>query len=153
MVFFKKILLFLSILPFSLCQEIFDPRPFSRPLIIEYAEINDAQLKDCQSFEVQLKCTSWRVAVEANNLSPWATIPEDCADYVREYMVGKGYELDLQRVSNESESFARSVSLNGDGKDAWIFDIDETLLSNLPYYTEHGYGYVCFFPHFLPLGF
>ncbi|XP_073043355.1 acid phosphatase 1-like [Primulina eburnea] len=140
MVFFK-ILLFLSVLPFSLCQEFFDPSSaFPRPLIIEYAEINDAQSRDCQSIEVQLKCTSWRVAVEANNLSPWTKIPEDCADYVKEYMVGKGYELDLQRVSSESENYARSVSLSGDGKDAWIFDIDETLLSNLPYYAEHGYG-------------
>ncbi|KAL0403046.1 UNVERIFIED_CONTAM: Acid phosphatase 1 [Sesamum radiatum] len=59
---------------------------------------------------------------------------------MKEYMVGKGYELDLQRVSNEAKAFARSVYLSKDGKSAWIFDVDETLLSNLPYYAQHGFG-------------
>ncbi|KAJ1442471.1 HAD-like superfamily [Sesbania bispinosa] len=55
-------------------------------------------------------------------------------------MTGKGYVYDLQMVSKEAEVFAKSVKLGDDGKDAWIFDIDETLLSNLPYYAAHGYG-------------
>ena len=25
--------------------------------------------------------------------------------------------------------------------DTRVFDVDETLLSNLPYYAQHGYGY------------
>ncbi|KAF4373047.1 hypothetical protein G4B88_008840 [Cannabis sativa] len=29
----------------------------------------------------------------------------------------------------------------GNGKDLWIFDIDETLFSILPYYADHGYGF------------
>ncbi|KAK6121973.1 hypothetical protein DH2020_044275 [Rehmannia glutinosa] len=132
MIFLKKILIFLSILPLALPQEIFDPDTFPRPLIIE---INEPHLK-----EVQLQCTSWRVAVEANNLSPWKKIPEECGDYVREYMTHKGYEIDLQRVCNEAGIYARSVNMSGDGKIAWIFDVDETLLSNLPYYADRGYG-------------
>ncbi|XP_059432484.1 acid phosphatase 1-like, partial [Corylus avellana] len=28
----------------------------------------------------------------------------------------------------------------GDGKDAWIFDVDDTLLSTVPYYKKHGFG-------------
>ncbi|KAK6121922.1 hypothetical protein DH2020_044347 [Rehmannia glutinosa] len=97
---------------------------------------------DDQSGEekVQLQCTSWRVAVEANNLSPWKKIPEECGDYVRDYMTQKGYEIDLQRVCNEAGIYAKSVNMSGDGKIAWIFDVDETLLSNLPYYADHGYG-------------
>ncbi|KAK9049310.1 hypothetical protein SSX86_031722 [Deinandra increscens subsp. villosa] len=94
--------------------------------------------------EVRLRCTSWRVAVEANNLSPWKTIPSDCVDYVKEYMSGESYETDLEIVSNEAAEFARSVDLKGDGMDAWIFDVDETLLSNLPYYSQHGYGFESF---------
>ncbi|KAI3471030.1 hypothetical protein Pfo_027693 [Paulownia fortunei] len=137
MIFLKKILIFLSILPLAFPQEIFDPDHFPRPLIIE---INEAQLKEWPVKEVQLQCTSWRVAVEANNLSPWKTIPEECADYVREYMTHKGYELDLQRVSNEAVLYATSVNFSGDGKIAWVFDVDETLLSNLPYYAQHDYG-------------
>ncbi|CAN7136590.1 unnamed protein product [Brassica rapa subsp. narinosa] len=47
----------------------------------------------------------------------------------------------LERVSEEASVFASTVDFSaGDGKDAWIFDIDETLLSNLPYYIDHGFG-------------
>ncbi|PWA50752.1 acid phosphatase 1 [Artemisia annua] len=94
--------------------------------------------------EVRVRCRSWRVAVEANNLSPWKTIPEECVDYVKEYMLGPSYEIDLEMVSNEAAEFARSVALKGDGMDAWVFDVDETLLSNLPYYAQHGYGFYAF---------
>lgn len=138
MIFLKKILRFLSVIPLAFCQEALGSDPFPSPLILE---ISEAQMKELPLEEVQLQCTSWRVAVEANNLSPWATIPEECADYVKEYMIGRGYELDLQRVSNEAKLFARSAYLSGDGKSAWIFDVDDTLLSNLPYYADHGFGY------------
>ncbi|KAE8666838.1 hypothetical protein F3Y22_tig00112490pilonHSYRG00034 [Hibiscus syriacus] len=36
--------------------------------------------------------------------------------------------------------FASTVQMDPDGKDAWIFDIDETLLTNLPYYMDHEFG-------------
>lgn len=55
-------------------------------------------------------------------------------------MMGKGYIFDLERVSMEAGIYAKSVELGADGKDAWIFDIDETLLSNLPYYADHSFG-------------
>ncbi|KAL8535327.1 hypothetical protein ACS0TY_011102 [Phlomoides rotata] len=151
MIFLKAILI--CILPLVFPQETFDPHTLPRPFIIE---INEAHLEKWSAEDVESQCTSWRVAGEANNLSPWKTIPEECADYVREYMTGRGYELDLQRVCNEGAIFARSVNLSGDGKIAWIFDIDETLLSNLPYYTEHGYGLEVFdstkFDHWVELG-
>nr|DAD18416.1 TPA_asm: hypothetical protein HUJ06_019879 [Nelumbo nucifera] len=91
--------------------------------------------------EPQLKCTG-RFAVETNNLSPWKTIPPApaCASYVKDYMTGRGYCIDLEKVSQEAIAYARSVQLVGDGKDVWVFDIDDTLLSTLPYYAEHGYG-------------
>ncbi|KAL5723962.1 Sigma1B-adaptin [Ranunculus cassubicifolius] len=107
------------------------------PLIVEYTEKVDFEF---DHHEHQLKCTSWRIAGEANNLSPWETIPLECAEYVKKYMMGRAYVVDLEMVSKEAGEFAKSVRLGDDGKDAWVFDIDETLLSNLPYYTEHGYG-------------
>lgn len=141
MSFLEKIFLLLSILPFaSSAEEMFDLDIFPKSIIVELPEINEAQLREWSLKEVQLQCTSWRVAAEANNLNPWKTIPKECADYVQEYMTGRGYELDLQRVSNDAGIYARSVNLSRDGKDAWIFDVDETLLSNLPYYAEHDYG-------------
>lgn len=104
---------------------------FPRPLIIEYSELDE---------DVNLRCTSWRFAGEANNLSPWKTVPKECAEQVKEYMTGKGYVYDLEIASKEAAQFAKSLQLKDDGFDAWVFDIDETLLSNLPYYAAHGYG-------------
>ncbi|XP_076919064.1 acid phosphatase 1-like [Bidens hawaiensis] len=129
---FKSFLL-LSLLSVAFCD---DPEShlLPRPLIIQLPESGD------HAEETRLMCAGWRVAVEANNLSPWKTVPEDCVDYVKEYMLSRAYLIDIGVTCNEAERFARSFEVNGDGMDAWIFDIDETLLSNLPYYVQHGYG-------------
>lgn len=140
MSFFNSIIIFLSIFSFAFSQTTFDSKIFLKTSITEYPENSEIQLKECLIEEVQLQCKSWRFAVEANNLSPWKRIPEECANYVKDYMTGRGYQFDLDRVSNEAGIYARNVELRGDGKDAWIFDVDETLLSNLPHYAEHGYG-------------
>ncbi|KAK9266643.1 hypothetical protein L1049_003595 [Liquidambar formosana] len=59
----------------------------------------------------------------------------------RDYMTGDQYKSDTEVVAGYSLAFAKTVEIAaGDGKDAWVFDIDETLLSNLPYYAVHGFG-------------
>ncbi|KAL6989447.1 Sigma1B-adaptin, partial [Sarracenia purpurea var. burkii] len=55
-------------------------------------------------------------------------------------MIGRAYGIDLEMVSKEAGKYAKGIKLNEDGKVFWIFDVDETLLSNLPYYAYHGYG-------------
>ncbi|KAM1450544.1 hypothetical protein ACFX2I_037771 [Malus domestica] len=35
--------------------------------------------------------------------------------------------------------FAKGVTIGRDGKDAWVFNIDETLLLNFPYYQVYGF--------------
>lgn len=132
---FYIICLFLSLISAVFCED----HLLARPLMIERPENSDT---DNPIEEVQLRCMSWRVAVETNNLSPWKTVPSDCVDYVKEYMTGGSYEIDLEMVSKEAAEFAKSVELKEDGLDAWVFDVDETLLSNLPYYAQHGYGYI-----------
>lgn len=61
--------------------------------------------------------------------------------------MGKKYRFDLEMVAREASAYARSVEVAGDGKDAWVFDVDETLLSNLPYYQDHGFGLEVFNGH------
>jgi hypothetical protein len=85
-------------------------------------------------------CDSWRLAVETNNAGVWNRIPDNCLGFVEEYMRGERYTTDSEVVGNLSSAFAKSVRLVGDGKDAWFFDIDETLLSNVPYYNDAGFG-------------
>ena len=61
-------------------------------------------------------------------------------EFVEEYMNGERYKMDFEVVASYALKFAKSVGVRNDGKDVWVFDIDETLLSNLPYYVDHGFG-------------
>lgn len=134
---FLGISIFLILFTFAFANEDFNTHVVDRPLIVEFFENSEPHLKRT----LHLECTSWRFAVEANNLSPWKIIPQECADYVRQYITGGAYKMEIDRVSTEAGAFAESMKLGEDGKDVWIFDVDETLLSNLPYYSQHGYGY------------
>ncbi|CAL9205497.1 acid phosphatase 1-like isoform X1 [Musa acuminata AAA Group] len=87
-----------------------------------------------------LYCDSWRLSVETNNARFWRTVPFRCSEFVQEYMSGARYASDTDIVVDESLAFARSVQIANDGNDAWIFDVDETLLSNVPYYAINGFG-------------
>lgn len=87
-----------------------------------------------------ISCLSWRLGIETNNIIGWTKIPNECTDYVGHYMIGSQYRLDSQVVTNEALLFAKSLNLSSDGKDLWIFDIDETALSNLPFYADEGFG-------------
>ncbi|KAL3366418.1 hypothetical protein AABB24_011211, partial [Solanum stoloniferum] len=84
----------------------------------------------------QLDCLSWRLAVETNNLQNWKLVPKECTNYVGHYMLGKQYRHDCEYVAKQAIEYAKSLKLGGDGMDVWVFDIDETTLSNSPYYAR-----------------
>jgi hypothetical protein len=69
-------------------------------------------------------------------------VPPECVEYVKSYMVGSGsqYVRDSHMVANESIAYVNSLKLSGDGKDAWVFDVDETLLSSLPFFAAISMG-------------
>lgn len=79
--------------------------------------------------------------METNNVGYWDLVPSRCVSYVQDYMTGDGYRSDSEVAASYALGFAKTVEIAGDGKDAWVFDVDETLLSNLPYYAVHGFGY------------
>ncbi|CAB4272483.1 unnamed protein product [Prunus armeniaca] len=87
-----------------------------------------------------LSCLSWRLAVETNNIINWKTVPAECEGYVGHYMLGHQYRKDSKVVTNGAWLYAKSLDLTKDGKNVWVFDIDETTLSNLPYYAVNGFG-------------
>lgn len=87
-----------------------------------------------------VSCLSWRLGVETNNIIGWKTVPEECEGYVGNYLLGGQYRKDSKVVTYEAYEYAKSLRVRK--KDLWIFDIDETSLSNLPYYAKHGFGYV-----------
>ena len=89
-----------------------------------------------------LFCDSWMLSVETGNAGPWRAVPSRCGPSVRGYMEGERYASDSAVAAAESLAFAAQAVAVGDGgaKPAWVFDVDETLLSNLPYYAVSGWG-------------
>ena len=47
-------------------------------------------------------------------------------------MLGKQYSKDCQVVADAAYTCAKNLTLGDDGFDIWMFDINETTLSNLP---------------------
>ncbi|CAM8889023.1 unnamed protein product [Rhodiola kirilowii] len=83
---------------------------------------------------------SWRLAVEANNVRAWRTVPTQYQRHVESYMVGGQYDRDIELIMGQVSSFADEIVLSDDGLDAWIFDIDDTCISNLPFYKQKRFG-------------
>jgi len=93
--------------------------------------------EDAMSF-----CLSWRLAVEANNVVAWPTVPPQCSQYVETYMLNGQYERDLDLIVEEILGYVNQTLLPPDAIDAWILDVDDTCLSNIFYYKSKNYGYV-----------
>ncbi|CAA7027499.1 unnamed protein product [Microthlaspi erraticum] len=87
-------------------------------------------------------CEGWRLAVETNNAGSWTVVPSKCVSSLETYYNRGQFDKDYNVVANYALSYAKTIQLAGDGKDAWVFDVDETLLSNLEYYAANGYGSV-----------
>ncbi|XVF72070.1 hypothetical protein PTKIN_Ptkin12aG0091800 [Pterospermum kingtungense] len=86
-------------------------------------------------------CESWRINVELNNISEFEVVPQECVDYIKKYMTSSQYKANSERAIEEVSLYLGSCcSLKGDGKEAWIFDVDGTLISTIPYFKEHGFG-------------
>lgn len=86
-------------------------------------------------------CESWRINVELNNIRGFEVVPQECISYIGKYMTSTQYKADSERAIEECHlHLTRCCTLNGDGKDAWIFDVDDTLLSTVPYFKKHSFG-------------
>ncbi|XP_062186464.1 acid phosphatase 1-like [Phragmites australis] len=86
-------------------------------------------------------CLSWRLMVEANNAKGWRTVPAPCVGYVRGYMAWGQYYRDVGGVADQVAAYAAQIApAAADGLDAWVLDVDDTCLSNLPYYQAKQFG-------------
>ncbi|BAF22565.1 acid phosphatase 1 [Oryza sativa Japonica Group] len=85
-------------------------------------------------------CLSWRVMVEANNAKNWPTVPPPCVGYVWRYMAWGQYARDVAGVADQIAAYAAQLAAGDDGLDAWVFDVDDTCLSNLFYYQAKQFG-------------
>ncbi|CAL4910013.1 unnamed protein product [Urochloa decumbens] len=85
-------------------------------------------------------CASWRLGVETNNIRGWYSIPAECRGYVSDYMFSDQFRQDCAVAAREAAAYAEGLELAGDGREVWVFDIDDTVLTNLPYYADTGFG-------------
>ncbi|XP_044501864.1 acid phosphatase 1-like [Mangifera indica] len=86
-------------------------------------------------------CESWRINVELNNIREFEVVPQECIDHIKKYMTSSQYKADSERAIEEVILYLSGCcNLEGDGKDAWIFDVDDTLFSTIPYFKKHGFG-------------
>ncbi|XP_058743270.1 acid phosphatase 1-like isoform X1 [Vicia villosa] len=84
---------------------------------------------------------SWRLAVESNNnVRPWKTVPARCYKHVENYILDGQYELDMNIIVDEIIFYAKSQIPVPSNKDAWILDVDDTCISNIPYYKNKRFG-------------
>uniref|UniRef100_A0A6N2KQ30 Acid phosphatase n=1 Tax=Salix viminalis TaxID=40686 RepID=A0A6N2KQ30_SALVM len=97
--------------------------------------------KNRDASSLKIYCESWRINVELNNIKDFEVVPQECVDHIKHYMTSAQYTADSERAMEEVRLHVSSCcALQGDGKDAWIFDVDDTLLSTIPYYKKHGFG-------------
>ncbi|CAN4120660.1 unnamed protein product [Withania somnifera] len=86
-------------------------------------------------------CESWRMNVELHNIRDYEVVPQECVAYIGKYMTSTQYKVDSERTIDECIlHLSTNCILENDGKDAWIFDIDDTLLSSVSYYKKNGFG-------------
>ncbi|KAJ7570311.1 hypothetical protein O6H91_01G114500 [Diphasiastrum complanatum] len=83
-------------------------------------------------------CASFTRNVEVNNLNGWS-LPKDCESFVSEYINGGQYYSDIEKTVKVVTDYLTSVVLEANTLDALVLDVDETALSNVPYYAAHGY--------------
>jgi len=93
-----------------------------------------------EQYPTQVSCASWRLGVEANNLVKWKTVPAPCQEHVADYLLGDQYRSDSKTVCREAFLYAKTLNITD--RDIFVFDVDETALSNLQYFANHDFGYV-----------
>ncbi len=61
---------------------------------------------------------------------------------IRAYVESGEYDREIARVADEAKAWLQEHAPHDGSKTAIVFDIDETLLSNLPHMQKMDYGYV-----------
>ncbi|PHU24835.1 hypothetical protein BC332_09942 [Capsicum chinense] len=89
----------------------------------------------------QVNCLCWRLLVDTNNIRDWDTVPPQCKCYVSKYMTGQQYRDYCNVVVDAAIEYAKTLNVSKDGKDLWVFNVDETTLSNVPYYSRPTVGF------------
>ncbi|XP_043707311.1 acid phosphatase 1-like [Telopea speciosissima] len=111
--------------------------------VADWNILNQRIGKNTTELKITLKnyCKAWRINVELHNIRNFEIVPEECTDYIGKYMSSTQFTVDSEKALEESTIYLSSTfKLTGDGKDAWVFDVDDALLSTVPYFKKHSNG-------------
>ncbi|CAH1453041.1 unnamed protein product [Lactuca virosa] len=125
------------------CSVLFVATMCLASLLVASADWNILNQKTKSGLKISLRnyCESWRINVELNNIREFSVVPSECTDYIGKYMSGAQFKADSEATIEECTLYLNThCEIKKDGKDAWIFDIDDTLLSTVPFYKKHGNG-------------
>ena len=87
--------------------------------------------------------------METNNLREWRIVPRRCVGYVANYMMKGQYGREMESVVEQIFLYVETIDVAADGRDAWVFDVDDTCLSNLGFYRGRSFGYAVYPSSFL----
>ncbi|KAL1224211.1 Vegetative storage protein 1 [Cardamine amara subsp. amara] len=119
----------------------------SEPELIELLTSDNIIEKELERLEKERlsinyhNCRSWHLGVETSNIINFETVPANCKNYVETYLTtSPQYRADSKTVCKEAYFYAKGLPLKNDTINVWIFDLDDTLLSSVPFYAQYGYG-------------
>ncbi|KAJ9154115.1 hypothetical protein P3X46_027484 [Hevea brasiliensis] len=101
---------------------------------VAIADWNILNLKTKNGLNMSLKnyCESWRMNVELHNIQNFQVVPQECVSHIGKYVTSTQYQVDSERTIEECLVYlSTGCTLNKDGIDVWLFDIDDTLLSTV----------------------
>ncbi|XP_042507047.1 acid phosphatase 1-like [Macadamia integrifolia] len=111
--------------------------------VADWNILNQRIMKNNNGLKISLKnyCEAWRLNVELHNIRKFEFVPEECTDFIGKDMSSTQFKVDSQIAIEQCTIYlSTTFKLTGDGKDAWVFDVDDTLLSTVPYFKEHRNG-------------
>jgi hypothetical protein len=86
------------------------------------------------------RCESFALNGELNNLQNWM-LPQECVDHAANYVDSGQYYVDFALAIDAARTYLRSVVVESDGFDMVVLDLDDTMLSSLPFLRDHHFGY------------
>ncbi|KAJ4969350.1 hypothetical protein NE237_016051 [Protea cynaroides] len=111
--------------------------------VADWNILNQRIVENKNGMRITLKnyCEAWRINVELHNIRQFEVVPEECTEYIGKYMSSTQYRVDSEKALEECTIYlSNTFELTGDDKDAWIFDVDDTILSTVPYFKKHTHG-------------
>lgn len=84
-------------------------------------------------------CSSFHLNAELNNLEGWK-VPSVCESHISAYVHGGQYLRDFEAAVDSARRYLKTVRVDSSGKHTIVLDVDETAISNLPYYRDHHFG-------------